>query len=242
MPINRREFLSIAATGLAATALSQTWLPSVARAAEKEAVGYTLPKLPYAYDALMPHIDTETMQIHHDKHHAAYVANLNKAVQAHPDLLQKDPVELLAAPDSLPADVKQTIINNGGGHVNHTMFWLMMKPAGGGTPTKELAGAIDSTFGTFEKFQAEFSEAAIKRFGSGWAWLVSGTDGKLEVLSTANQDSPISTGKTPILGIDVWEHAYYLKYQNRRPEYMKAWWNVVNWDYACERFNNRAKA
>jgi Fe-Mn family superoxide dismutase len=232
MRFNRRQFMTFAGASLAAAAFSDSLL---AREAAELNAGYELPKLPYAFDALMPHIDAETMQIHHDKHHAAYLTNLIKALEAHPDLKKLDPVKLIATPQSLPADIKQTVINNGGGHVNHSMFWQMMKPDGGGAPKGELAGAIDAAFGGFEKFQAAFSDAALKRFGSGWAWLVAAADKKLSVISTANQDSPLMNGQTPILGVDVWEHAYYLKYQNRRADYVKAWWNVVNWDDAAAR-------
>lgn len=233
MRFNRRQFMTLAGATLATAALSDSLFAGETAALS---VGYELPKLPYAFDALMPHIDAETMQIHHDKHHAAYVTNLNKALDAHPELKKLDPVKLIASPESLPADVKQTLINNGGGHVNHSMFWQMMKPNGGGAPKGELAGAIDSAFGNLEKFQAAFNDAAVKRFGSGWAWLVAGADKKLSVISTANQDSPLMAGQTPLLGVDVWEHAYYLKYQNRRADYVKAWWNVVNWDDASARF------
>jgi Fe-Mn family superoxide dismutase len=198
--------------------------------------------LPYAYDALEPHIDARTMEIHHDKHHQAYVDNLNKALAAHPRLQQMRPVQLLQQADKLPADVRQAIINNGGGHVNHSLFWQMMAPNAGGEPTADVGNAIATTFGDFEKFKAALADAGMKRFGSGWAWLVADNDGKLQIISTANQDSPIMTGQRPLLGVDVWEHAYYLKYQNRRADYIAAWWNVVNWDFVNELYSQAKKA
>ncbi|BAM04159.1 superoxide dismutase [Phycisphaera mikurensis] len=238
MPLNRRDFLHTAGVSAAGFAVSGPLLAAAARAAEVEpqAVGHALPDLPYAADALMPHIDAETMRIHHGKHHAGYVRKLNDALAAYPDLAERDPAELVAMAGELPADLQRPVVNNGGGHVNHTMFWRMMSPDGGGEPRGELAGAIDAAFGTFAGFQAAFSGAASGRFGSGWAWLVVGRDGELAVTSTANQDSPLMGGQTPVLGLDVWEHAYYLKYQNRRADYVEAWWNVVNWDEASERY------
>jgi superoxide dismutase, Fe-Mn family len=228
--LTRRQLLQSAGAGAAALLLA----PAVGRAQEK-GTGFTLPKLPYAFDALEPHIDAKTMEIHHDRHHAAYVNNLNTALKGHPDLLKKDIRDLIRDLNSLPKDVQTAVRNNGGGHLNHTMFWEMMAPKAGGMPKGDVAKAIDQTFGSFEKFQAAFADAAAKRFGSGWAWLVV-NKGKLEVVSTANQDSPVTDGKEPILGIDVWEHAYYLKFQNRRPDYVKAWWNVVNWDDVAKRY------
>jgi Fe-Mn family superoxide dismutase len=197
---------------------------------------FTLPPLPYATDALEPTIDKMTMEIHHGKHHAAYVTNLNKALESAPDLASLSVEDLLAGNlAKVPDAIKTAVRNNGGGHVNHSMFWEIMGPNGGGTPTGALADAIKGTFGSFETFKEKFTAAGATRFGSGWAWLVS-ANGSLEVYSTANQDSPIMEGKKPIMGLDVWEHAYYLKYQNRRPEYLGAWWNVVNWEAVAARF------
>jgi superoxide dismutase, Fe-Mn family len=190
---------------------------------------YELPPLPYAYNALEPHIDEQTMRIHHDKHHAAYITNLNAAVEKHPDLQAKSPEELLRAINSVPEAIRTAVRNNGGGHVNHTMFWEIMAPSAGGGPTGRVADAIKGTFGGFDAFKDQFAKAAMGRFGSGWAWLVD-AGGKLAIESTANQDSPLMEGKWPVFGLDVWEHAYYLKYQNRRADYVNAWWNVVNWE------------
>ena len=192
-------------------------------------MAYTLPELPYDYNALEPHIDEETMRIHHDKHHNAYVKNLNAAVENYPELVTKSVDELVADLDAVPEAIRTAVRNNGGGHANHTFFWEVMGPNAGGAPTGPIAAAIDEAFGSFEAFQAEFNKAAATRFGSGWAWLVV-NNGKLEVVSTANQDTPASEGKTPVLALDVWEHAYYLKYRNVRPDYISAFWNVVNWD------------
>ena len=197
---------------------------------------FTLPDLGYAFDALEPHIDAKTMEIHHDKHHAAYVDKLNTALEGHGDLESDRIEELLADLNKIPEDIRTAGRNNGGGHANHTMFWETMKPGGAKEPSGQLADAIKSTFGSFTDFKAKVAEAGATRFGSGWAWLVKNGD-KLEVYSTANQDSPLSEGKTPILGLDVWEHAYYLKYQNKRPDYIEAWWNVVNWDTVAARLN-----
>ncbi len=199
-------------------------------------MAHELPPLPYDYNALEPHIDEQTMRIHHDKHHAAYVNNLNAALEGHPDLAALSIEELLRGIDRVPEAIRTAVRNNGGGHANHTLFWEIMKPGGSKEPTGELAAAINQTFGSFEKFKEEFSKAAIGRFGSGWAWLVVDAQGGLKVYSTANQDSPLMQGDTPILGLDVWEHAYYLKYQNRRPDYVQAWWNVVNWDEVARRY------
>jgi Fe-Mn family superoxide dismutase len=201
---------------------------------------YTLPKLPYPTDALEPSIDAETMTIHHGKHHQTYVDNLNKALAAHGDLQKKSLGELLRGLDKVPESIRTAVRNNGGGHLNHSMFWQMMTK-GGGTPTGEVAKAIDNSFGSFDKFKEIFSTAARTRFGSGWAWLLAGKD-KLEVLSTPNQDTPVMEGKTPILGLDVWEHAYYLKYKNMRDSYIAAWWNVVNWKDVAERYAAAGKA
>jgi superoxide dismutase, Fe-Mn family len=197
-----------------------------------------LPPLPYAYNALEPHIDEETMHLHHDKHHQTYVTNLNNALQSHPDLQSKNAEELVRDLNSVPEDIRAVVRNSGGGHVNHTMFWQIMGPSGGGEPTGPIAEAINQAFGSFEAFKQQFNDAGAKRFGSGWAWLVRGSGGQLQIVSTANQDNPLSDGQSPILGNDVWEHAYYLKYQNRRPEYLNAWWNVVNWDEVNKRFES----
>jgi superoxide dismutase, Fe-Mn family len=201
------------------------------------AASFTLPPLPYDYNALEPYIDAQTMQLHHDKHHAAYVTNLNAALNKHPELKIKTLEELVKASDQVPEDIREVVRNNGGGHANHTLFWQSMSPKGGGKPTGKLATAIDQTFGSFEKFQQAFETAGTKRFGSGWVWLVKNQKGTLEIITTPNQDSPLANGALPILGNDLWEHAYYLKYQNRRPEYLKAWWNVVNWPEATKRFD-----
>ena len=200
-------------------------------------MAHTLPPLPYPSDALVPYIDKQTMEIHHGKHHQAYITNLNKALEQAPALADKPLHELLANNLAIVPDaIKTAVRNNGGGAHNHAHFWQMMKPKGGGAPKGNLAKAIDATFGSFDKLKELMNAAGATRFGSGWAWLVKHGD-KLEVYSTANQDSPVSEGKLPILGIDVWEHAYYLKYQNRRPDYLAAFWNVVNWDFCEERFN-----
>jgi superoxide dismutase, Fe-Mn family len=196
---------------------------------------YTLPPLPYDFGALEPHIDAQTMQIHHDKHHQAYVNNLNAALDKHPELHKKSLEELLRGINSVPEDIRTAVRNNAGGHHNHSLFWTIMKKGGGGEPTGALGDAIKKTFGDFTKFKEQVSNAGATRFGSGWAWLCL-VGGKLEVSSTANQDSPVMDGKLPILGLDVWEHAYYLKYQNRRPDYIAAWWNVVNWSEVAKRF------
>jgi Fe-Mn family superoxide dismutase len=194
-------------------------------------MAFTLPPLPYAADALEPHIDKTTMEIHHGKHHGTYVTNLNKALESSPDLQSKTIEELLANGLSVvPESIRTAVRNNGGGHANHSLFWNLLSPKGGGAPKGEIENVITSTFGSFDSFKEKFTAAATGRFGSGWAWLVKNSGGKFEITSTANQDNPISDGKKPILGLDVWEHAYYLKYQNRRPEYIAAWWNVVNWD------------
>lgn len=196
---------------------------------------YTLPDLPYAYDALEPYIDEETMHLHHDKHHNTYVTNLNAAIEKHPELGEKSVEELISDLTTVPEDIRTAVRNNGGGHANHTFFWNIMAPNAGGEPTGELKDAIDEKFGSFDAFKDEFKTAATGRFGSGWAWLVV-NNGILEVTSTPNQDSPLSDGRTPIIGLDVWEHAYYLKYKNVRPDYIAAFWNVVNWEQANENF------
>ena len=199
-------------------------------------MAYELPPLPYPKDALEPHIDAMTMEIHHDKHHAAYVNNLNAALEKHPHLGNKSIEDLLRDINSLPEDIRAAVRNNAGGHMNHTMFWQIMKQKGGGPPTGRIGEEIKKTFGSFEDFQKQFNDAGVKRFGSGWVWLAGKTSGEVQVLSTPNQDSPISQGLFPIFGNDVWEHAYYLKYNNRRPEYLAAWWNVVNWEEINKRY------
>jgi Fe-Mn family superoxide dismutase len=199
-------------------------------------MAFEVPPLPYDYTALEPTIDEQTMHLHHDKHHQAYVTNLNAAIEKHPELGSKSAEELVRDLSSVPEDIRTAVRNNGGGHVNHSMFWQIMGPNGGGEPIGPIATAINEAFGSFDQFKAQFNDAGVKRFGSGWAWLVRGRDGKLAITSTANQDNPLSDGAWPILGNDVWEHAYYLKYQNRRPEYLGAWWNVVNWDEVNKRF------
>lgn len=198
-----------------------------------------LPKLPYAYDALEPYIDTETMTIHHDKHHATYVANVNAALEKHPEI-GEDLEALLADVDSIPADIRQAVINNGGGHLNHALFWELLSPEKQ-EPKAQVLAAIEDAFGSFDEFKAAFTQAATTRFGSGWAWLVVNENGKLEVLSTANQDTPISQGKAPILALDVWEHAYYLKYRNVRPDYIKAFFDVINWEKVAELYSKATK-
>ena len=201
-------------------------------------MSFTLPPLPYPPDALEPFIDKMTMEIHHGKHHGAYVTNVNKALESAPNLASKTVEELLANNcAAVPEAVRTAVRNNGGGHINHSMFWQIMGPKAGGAPTGNLAQAINSTFGSFDSFKEKFAAAAAGRFGSGWAWLLK-TGAGLEITSTANQDSPVMEGKSPVIGLDVWEHAYYLKYQNRRPEYVAAWWNVVNWHEAEKRFNS----
>ena len=204
-------------------------------------MAFELPPLPYDYAALEPTIDEATMKLHHDKHHQTYVTNLNGAVEKHPDLGKKTPEELLKDLASVPEEVRTVVRNNGGGHVNHTMFWQIMKPGGGGEPQGGIAEQIQEDFGNFDTFKKQFNEAAAKQFGSGWGWLVY-RGGKLEIITTPNQDSPLMQGLFPILGNDVWEHAYYLKYNNRRPEYLAAWWNVVNWDEVNKRFEQAKKS
>ncbi|GGE46914.1 superoxide dismutase [Mn] [Pullulanibacillus camelliae] len=198
-------------------------------------MAYELPELPYDYNALEPHIDEQTMRIHHDKHHGTYVSKVNAALEGHDDLASKSIEDLMSNLDAVPESIRTAVRNNGGGHVNHTLFWQLLSPNGGGAPTGAVADAINAKFGSFEAFKNEFSDAAAGRFGSGWAWLVV-NNGELEITSTPNQDTPLSEGKTPVLGLDVWEHAYYLKYQNRRPEYIDAFFNVINWDEVNKRF------
>ncbi len=198
-------------------------------------MAFELPALPYDYNALEPYIDTQTMQLHHDKHHATYVTNLNNALKDHP-FASLQPEQVLLRINEVPDAVRTAVRNNGGGHVNHSMYWQIMKPNGGGEPTGDIAQAITSSFGSFDAFKTAFNDAAVKQFGSGWGWVTLGQDGKLQITSSANQDSPLLNGVYPILGNDVWEHAYYLKYQNRRPEYLNNWWNVVNWDEINKRY------
>lgn len=236
--MTRREALQRTAILATACAVSTT-LPVISGQAQTPANAnaggpFYLPKLPYAFDALEPHIDARTMEIHHDKHHAAYVSNLNKAAAGEPALKNKTIDELMRNLGDVPEAIRTAVRNNGGGHLNHALFWQMMKRGGGGEPTGELARAIDKQFGSFGGFKDQFTTAATRVFGSGWAWLV--LDGKqLKVESSPNQDTPLGQGRIPLLGLDVWEHAYYLKYQNRRPEYIAAFYNVINWDFVSER-------
>ena len=199
-------------------------------------MAFTLPPLPYAFDALEPYIDARTMEIHHDKHHAAYVNNLNAALEKAPELQSRSLDDLLQHLDQVPEAIRAAVRNNAGGHWNHSMFWQIMTPKGGGAPKGKVADAINQAFGSFDAFKTQFADAAGKRFGSGWAWLVN-DGGKLSITSTPNQDTPVMEGKHPIMGVDVWEHAYYLKYQNRRPDYVKEWWNTLNWDEIGRRYD-----
>jgi Fe-Mn family superoxide dismutase len=205
-------------------------------------MSYTLPALPYAFTALEPHIDARTMEIHHDKHHAAYVNNLNNALKDHPELAAKPVNELIADLSAVPEAIRPAVRNNGGGHSNHTFFWEIMGPGKGGAPVGKLAEAITKAFGSFDEFKAKFEEAGVKRFGSGFAWLIVNKQGQLEIISLPNQDSPYMDGNKPVIANDVWEHAYYLHYQNRRPDYLKAWWNVVNWDHAEQNYQTALKS
>lgn len=236
MLVGRRQFMATTGYGMAAVGLgfSANGL-NLAQAAGSVA-GYELPKLGYAYDALEPYIDAKTMEIHHTKHHQGYINNAVKLLTDHPSLASMAPEKLLGALDSAPETIRGGLRNNVGGHVNHTAFWESMGPGKGGKPTGKLMEAIAATFDSWENFQNTFNSAAGTRFGSGWAWLVKSPTG-LEVMSTPNQDSPLMDGKTPLLGLDVWEHAYYLNYQNRRADYVKAWWSVINWDVVTKRFN-----
>jgi Fe-Mn family superoxide dismutase len=239
MTLNRRSFLYLlgASAGTIVTDLLlpvSTWAAETAQADSKPAVA--LPPLPYAYNALEPHIDQTTMRIHHDKHHGGYVNNLNAALGKYPNLKSKSIEALLRDLKSVPEDIRTTIRNNGGGHVNHSMFWEIMAPNAGGAPIGALADAVKQTFGSFDEFKRQFNDAGAKRFGSGWVWLVRDRLGKLAITSTPNQDSPFMVNNFPIMGNDVWEHAYYLKYQNRRNEYLDAWWNVVNWEAVNQRY------
>ena len=203
-------------------------------------MAHELPSLPYAFDALEPYIDARTMEIHHDKHHAAYVNNLNKALEAHPDLQKMSLDQIVTSLSKVPENIRTAVRNNGGGHWNHSLFWKIMKKGGGGEPKGDVAQAIKSGFGSFADFKSKFTQAAMGRFGSGWAWLFL-QDGKLVIDSTPNQDNPLMNGAKPVMGLDVWEHAYYLKYQNRRNEYVEAWWNVINWDQVAEYYAQAKK-
>jgi superoxide dismutase, Fe-Mn family len=232
---SRRNFIYLLGGGVATTLLVNTQ-PSLAQSTATAKEVFKLAPLTYDYAALEPHIDAATMRFHHDKHHAAYVKNLNGAVNKYPELLNKKIEFLLTNLDRLPADVRTTIRNNGGGHYNHTMFWEIMAPKAGGPPTGAIASAIKKDFGSFDKFKTLFNEAGTKQFGSGWVWLTKGKDGKLKISTTPNQDTPAMQGVYPIMGNDVWEHAYYLKYQNRRNEYLANWWNVINWNEVNNRF------
>jgi Fe-Mn family superoxide dismutase len=214
--------------------------PQAQNAQQERTVAYELPPLPYDYAGLEPHIDEATMKLHHDKHHQAYVTNLNGAIEKHPELGSKLPEDLIKDLNAIPEDIRGVVRNNGGGHVNHTMFWQIMKPKGGGDPSGDIAAQIKADFGDFESFKKLFNETTAKQFGSGWGWLIF-EGGKLKIVTTANQDNPISQGHYPILGNDVWEHAYYLKYNNRRPDYLAAWWNTVNWDEINKRFATAKK-
>jgi Fe-Mn family superoxide dismutase len=239
MLLTRRQMIVAAGASAAALALGR-WATS---ADTDPKTGFVLPKLPYDYNALEPEISAEIMTLHHDKHHAAYVTNLNKALENQPELQKKTIEEILRDIDKVPQEIRQTVINNGGGHANHSLFWTVMandKKGGGGQPKADLAKAIDSAFGTFDKFQTELSQKATTLFGSGWSWLVV-DKGALKVVALSNQDSPLMKGMTPILGLDVWEHAYYLQYKNVRADYVKAWWNVVNWDNVTDRFKMASK-
>jgi Fe-Mn family superoxide dismutase len=225
--VTRRDMLRT--VGLGVATLTAAPIFSV-RAQDKAAAGHKLAPLPYGYDALEPHLDARTMEIHHGRHHQTYVTNLNKALEGRLDLLSQPVEDLLKNLNDIPEAIRTAVRNNGGGHANHTLYWSCMKPGGGGEPSGALAQVISKKFGNFAAFKTLFSDAAMKRFGSGWAWLARDKAGELQVLSTPNQESPLSGGLTPLLTLDVWEHAYYLKYQNKRADYVAAWWNVVNWD------------
>ena len=231
MTLNRRHFLGL----LGATAVAGGWrtLPTFA---QNTSGPFSLPPLTYDYNALEPHIDAATMRFHHDRHHAAYVNNLNAAIGRYPQLANQSAIALISNLESIPEDIRSIVRNNGGGHVNHSMFWEIMTPNGGGNPTGKIAAAIDESFGSLAVLKQQFNDAGLKRFGSGWVWLARTKEGKLEVTSTPNQDSPFMTGQYPIMGNDVWEHAYYLKYQNLRGDYLNAWWNVLDWAAINQRF------
>jgi Fe-Mn family superoxide dismutase len=234
--MTRREAIKTTVVGTAACAVALSEL-NVFHASAQTAVPFELPPLPYAFDALEPHIDARTMEIHHDKHHAGYVRKLNEAVAATPALAGRSLEEMLGNLDSVPDSARTAVRNNGGGDYNHTLFWQVMNKNGGGKPKGDLAKAIEKTFGSFSQFQDQFAKAALTQFGSGWAWLSMHGD-HLQIQPTPNQDSPLSSGATPILGVDVWEHAYYLKYQNKRADYVTAWFNVIDWDFVAERYES----
>lgn len=236
MVLNRRNFLLLSGASISTIALGTFAKTSLAQSLDGSDGPFELTPLPYDYNALEPYIDEETMRFHHDKHYASYTNNLNKAVSAYPELASKSAEDILRDFDNVPEDIATTIRNNGGGYVNHKMFWEIMSPDGGGEPTGELASAINDAFGSFEAFKEEFNTAGSQQFGSGWAWLVLDGNNQLQVMGTANQDSPLMNGMSPIMGNDVWEHAYYLKYRNARGEYLNQWWNVVNWDEVNNRY------
>lgn len=235
MTTTRRELMQTVSVGIAAAAL-------VGCATAQSGTPLELPSLPYPVDALEPYIDAQTMTIHHDKHHQAYVTNLVKALEGQTELSKKPLNEILANLDAVPESIRTAVRNNGGGHANHSLFWRIMKPNGGGAPKGELLKAVEGKFGSFDKFKEEVSKAGATQFGSGWAWLSVDGSKQLVVSATPNQDTPIMTGSTPILGVDVWEHAYYLKYQNKRADYLAAWWNVVNWDVVNDEYSKALKA
>ena len=237
MMTRRQALKNTALVTAACAAVPAAFAQPAAPAAPAAPTGpFALPPLPYAFDALEPHLDARTMEIHHDKHHAAYVTNLNKAVSEAPELGTKSVEDLLKDLNAVPEKVRTAVRNHGGGHFNHSLFWQMMKRGGGGEPKGDLAKAIDKHFGSYSGFKVKLTETATKVFGSGWAWLALGPGGQLAIEPTPNQDTPLSAGTQPLLGLDVWEHAYYLKYQNRRPDYIAAWFNVVNWDFVAERY------
>lgn len=237
MVLNRRNFLLLSGASVSTIALGTFAKSTLAQSLNSESEGpFELPPLPYDYNALEPYIDEETMRFHHDKHHAGYTKNLNTAVSRYPELASKSAEDILRDFSNVPQDILTTVRNNGGGYVNHKMFWSIMSPDGGGEPTGEIGNAIIDTFGSFDAFKEEFNEAGGKQFGSGWAWLVLDSNNQLKVMGTANQDSPLMDGMSPIMGNDVWEHAYYLNYRNARGEYLKQWWNVVNWTEVNNRY------
>ena len=237
MVLNRRNFLVLAGAGISTLALGTFTKSTLAQSSDDGSAGpFTLPPLPYDYNALEPYIDAETMMFHHDKHHAGYTKNLNKAVNQYPELASKSAEDILRDINNVPADILATVRNNGGGYVNHKMFWEIMSPNGGGEPTGEISTAITNAFGSFEAFKEQFNQAGSKQFGSGWAWLVLDSNKQLKVMGTANQDSPFMDGLYPVMGNDVWEHAYYLTYRNKRGDYLKQWWNVVNWEEVNKRY------
>jgi superoxide dismutase, Fe-Mn family len=232
----RRKFLQTLGMTAAVWSVGSSTTLNKVIADQQPTTEFKVPPLPYDYQALEPHIDATTMRLHHDKHHAAYVKNLNAAIAKYPDLKNKSVEYLVENLSKLPKDIQTTVRNNGGGHINHSMFWQIMGPPGGQGPTGKLATAIDSSFGSFDKFKAQFVEAGTKHFGSGWVWLVR-QNGQLKIITTANQDSPLLSGVLPVMGNDIWEHAYYLKYQNKRDAYLNAWWNVVNWSAVSKRYD-----